>query len=302
MNILIIKHGSLGDLIVSFGAMKTLRANYPNSNIYLLTQSNYKKIFINLPYVDKILTDNRLAIFLSVKNLLNIIKEKKINLVIDLQNSTRTEIYNFFLKIFTKCKISSARKFSNYKYEQKKLGIQHISKNHQEQLKKLGINNYSQPDLNWMLKDNIKASKKVIFIPGTSKSGEYKKWPSDRFAQVAKYLVLRKYEIYLTGSNLDLNTINEIIELCPESMNKINESKIEDFYQLCMTSVLILTNDTGPAHIAGLTNKNVIWIANDNDISRSCYPLGDSVHKITSSNVKDISVDTITDKIEQILK
>ena len=96
MNILIIKHGSLGDLVVSFGAMKTLRVNYPNSNIYLLTQSNYKKIFINLPYVDKILTDNRLAIFPSVKNLLNIVKQKKINLVIDLQNSTRTEIYNFF--------------------------------------------------------------------------------------------------------------------------------------------------------------------------------------------------------------
>ena len=45
MNILIIKHGSLGDLIVSFGAMKTLRENYQNNNIYLLTQSNYKKTF-----------------------------------------------------------------------------------------------------------------------------------------------------------------------------------------------------------------------------------------------------------------
>ena len=142
MNILIIKHGSLGDLIVSFGAMKTLRVNYPNSNIYLLTQSNYKKTFKNLPYVNEICIDNRLAIFTSVKNLLKMVKEKKIDLVIDLQNSTRTEIYNFFLKIFIKCKILSARKFSSYKYEQKKLGIQHISKNHQEQLKKLGISNY----------------------------------------------------------------------------------------------------------------------------------------------------------------
>ena len=302
MNILIIKHGSLGDLIVSFGAMKTLRVNYPNSNIYLLTQSNYKKIFINLPYVNEILIDDRIAIFPSLKNLLSIVKEKNINLVFDLQNSTRTEIYNFFLKIFTKCKILSARKFSSYKYKQKKLGIQHISKNHQDQLKHLGINHFKKPDLSWMLNDDIKVTKKVILIPGASKSGEYKKWPSDKFAQVAKYLVLRKYEIYLTGSNLDLNTINEIIELCPESMNKINESKVKDFYQLCMTSELILTNDTGPAHIAGLTNKNVIWIANDNNISRSCYPLGDNVHKITSSNIKNISVNTITDKIEQILK
>ena len=30
MNILKIKHGALGDLIISFGAMKTLRENYQN--------------------------------------------------------------------------------------------------------------------------------------------------------------------------------------------------------------------------------------------------------------------------------
>ncbi len=302
MNILVIKHGSLGDLVLSFGAIKTLKENYPNSNIYLLTQSNYKKIFINLPYVNKILVDNRISIFPSVKNILKIVKEKKIDLLIDLQNSTRTEIYNLFIKIFTKSKILSARKFSSYKYVQKKLGVQHITKNHQEQLKYLEINNYSQPDLNWMLKGDIKPSNKIIFIPGASKSGEYKKWPSDKYAQVAKYLVSRNYEIYLTGSNLDLNTINEIIKICPESKNKINESKIEDFYQLCMSSELIITNDTGPAHIAGLTNKNVIWIANDNEISRSCYPIGDNLHKITASNVKNISVNTIINKIEQILK
>ena len=302
MNILVIKHGSLGDLVLSFGAIKSLRNNYPNSKIYLLTQSNYKQIFTDLPYVNQILIDNRISIFPSVKNILMIVKEKKIDLLIDLQNSTRTEIYNLFIKIFTKCRILSARKFSSYKYKQKKLGVQHITKNHQDQLKYLNINNYSQPDLNWMLKGHTKQSNKVIFIPGTSKSGEYKKWPSDKYAKVAQYLVDRNYEVYLTGSDLDLNTINEIIKLCPKSKNKINESKIEDFYQLCLSSELILTNDTGPAHVAGLTNKNVIWIANDNEISRSCYPLGNNLHKITASNVKNISVNTIINKIEQILK
>ena len=301
MNIIIIKHGSLGDLVLSFGAIKTLRENYPNSKIYLLTQSNYKKIFKDLPYVNEILIDNRISIFPSIINILRMVREKKVDLLIDLQNSTRTEIYNLFIKLFTKCKILSARKFSNYKYNQKKLGVQHITKNHQEQLKYLEINNYSQPDLNWMLKGQTKLSNKVIFIPGASKSGEYKKWPSDKFAQIAKYLIDRNYEIYLTGSYLDLNTINEIIKLCPKSKNKINESKIEDFYQLCMSSSLVITNDTGPAHIAGLTNKKVIWIANDNEISRSCYPLGDNVHKIIASDVKNISVKTVINKIEQIL-
>ena len=302
MNILIIKHGSLGDLVMSFGAIKTIRVNYHNSLIFLLTQSNYKKFFNNLPFVNEILTDDRLSIFPSVLNILKIVKNKEIDLVIDLQNSTRTEIYNFFLKYFRKCKILSSKKFSHYKYKQKKIGEQHVTKNHQDQLKVLGINNYFKPDLNWMIKGNIKTSNKVIIIPGASKSGEYKKWPSQKYAQVAKFLVSKNYEIYLTGSSIDLDTINEIIEICPESMNKINESTIEDFYELCMTSKLIITNDTGPAHIAGLTDKNVIWIANDNKISRSCYPLGNNLHKIISRNVKNISVNTIINKIEEILK
>ena len=302
MNILIIKHGSLGDVVMSFGAIKTIRVNFSDSNIFLLTQSNYKKFFFNLPFVDEIFTDDRKSILPSIINILKLVKEKKIDLIIDLQNSTRTEIYNFFLKYFTKCNILSSRKFSHFNYKQKKIGVQHVIKNHQDQLKFLGIKNYFNPDLNWMLKGEIKQANIIIFIPGASKSGEYKKWPPEKYAEIAKFLVNKNYDVYLTGSYIDITTINKIIELCPQSLNKINESKIEDFYHLCMTSKLIITNDTGPAHIAGLTNKNVIWIANDNKISRSCYPVGNNLHKITASNVKNISVNSIINKIEQILK
>ena len=51
------------------------------------------------------------------------------------------------------------------------------------------INTYLKPDLSWMLKGNTKQSKKVIFIPGTSKSGEYKKWPSEKYAEVATPII-----------------------------------------------------------------------------------------------------------------
>ena len=36
MNILVIKHGSLGDLVLSFGAIKTLRENYVHGNIFTM--------------------------------------------------------------------------------------------------------------------------------------------------------------------------------------------------------------------------------------------------------------------------
>ena len=119
MNILIIKHGSLGDVVLSFGAIKSIRKYLKHKKLYLLTQSSYKNLFKDIPYVDAILEDNRGNIFFSIINILRIIRINKIDLVLDLQNSSRTGLYNFFIKFFSKSKIISARAFSNYPYVQK---------------------------------------------------------------------------------------------------------------------------------------------------------------------------------------
>ena len=301
MKILIIKHGSLGDLVLSFGAIKTLNHHYPNDDLYLLTQSNYKNIFIKLPYVKEILIDNRSSIIQSIINYLKIIKKNKFDLVVDLQNSNRTQIYHLFTRVFTNTKILSARKFSNIKYQQQKLGIQHITQNHKDQLSKLNIHKYFSPDLSWMSLKKTHKNNYVIMIPGASKTGSYKKWPTQKFAKIAKHLIDKKLDVYLTGSQLDIEDINEIIKLCPLAQNKINESKIDIFLDLCLGSDLIISNDTGPAHIAGLSNKHLIWLANDNEISKSCYPLGDNVHKIFAEDVKSIKTEQVLEKIEQII-
>jgi len=141
----------------------------------------------------------------------------------------------------------------------------------------------------------------VIFIPGASKTGDYKRWPSNYYGKIANYLANKNYDIYLTGSNLDMDEINEIIKICPVAKNKIQESKIDNFYDLCLNSSLIISNDTGPAHIAGLSNQHLIWLANDNKISFSCHPLGRNVHKIKSKSVKDINPNEVIKKIEYIL-
>ena len=304
MNILVIKHGALGDIFLSIGAIQSIRKHFPDSKLFLLTQSNYKNILSAFPEVDAILEDNREFIISSVAKILNFISEYQINLVIDLQNSSRTQLYNFFIKYFTKSKILSARKFSTYLYQQQPLGQQHITENHKDQLGKIGINNYQISNLKWMLKKNKINNTKpyVIFIPGASKSGDYKRWPTDNYGSIANYLANKNYDIYLTGSKLDKDIIDEIINICPVAINKIKDSKIDDFYNLCLNSSLIISNDTGPAHIAGLTNQHLIWLANDNKISITCHPLGKNVHQIKSDSVKDIHPNQVIQKIDNILK
>ena len=303
MNILVIKHGSLGDIFLSVGAIQSIRQHYPDARLFLLTQSNYKNILNKFPEVDTILEDNRDHIILSISKILGFVNKHKINLIIDLQNSSRTQFYNFFIKYFTKAKILSARKFSSYIYHQKPLGFQHISKNHRDQLAKIGINHYQTSNLNWMIKKNKFDKKKsyVIFIPGASKTGDYRRWPTKNYGAIANYLAEKNYDIYLTGSKLDENIINEIIKICPIAKNMIEESKIDDFYDLCLNSSLIIANNTGPAHIAGLSNQHLIWIANDDKLSISSHPLGKNVHIIKSKSVKDVHLNQVIKKIDHIL-
>ena len=59
-NILIIKHGSLGDLIQANGAMKDIKENFPHSKIILLTTLPYAELMSHCPYIDGILIDKRL--------------------------------------------------------------------------------------------------------------------------------------------------------------------------------------------------------------------------------------------------
>ena len=62
--ILIIKHGSLGDIILALPAFASIRAHYNKSKIFLLTEKKYFEFFKRCPYIDYCIEDNRKEIFL----------------------------------------------------------------------------------------------------------------------------------------------------------------------------------------------------------------------------------------------
>ena len=98
-NILIIKHGSLGDLIQANGAIKDIKKNFTNKKLFILTTSQYADFMSSCPYIDGVLIDKRLPRW----NIFYLIKLKKMldrfsfEKVFDLQNSSRSRFYKKFL-------------------------------------------------------------------------------------------------------------------------------------------------------------------------------------------------------------
>ena len=302
MNILVIKHGALGDFVMASGAMKSIRNYFPKDNILLLTEEKNIKFFKSIPYFNSIKKDNRKSMFFSIFTLFNIIFSQKINLIIDLQNSSRTQMYHFFVSKFTKVKISSSRNYSHYRYIIPKQGDEHVIHGLNNQLFLLGLKTFEDPNLSWMIQNSNQQVKKkyIILIPGASKTGSYKKWPEDRYAKLSNHFIENGFDIYLTGSNEDLKTMELIRATCPLAKIKIKESKIENFLELCQNASFIVANDTGPTHIAALSNRPLFWIAIDNSISKACQPFGKRVIPILSKNLLDIDPKKIIEKINSI--
>ena len=60
-NILIIKHGSLGDIAQISGAIQDIKENYAKDKVFLLTTLPYKKLFDRCPHIDEVYIDQRLS-------------------------------------------------------------------------------------------------------------------------------------------------------------------------------------------------------------------------------------------------
>ena len=98
-NILIIKHGSLGDLIQANGAIKDIKKFYQNRKVFLLTAQPYAIFMSECPYIDGVIIDKRLPRWnlFYLNNLKKILEKYDFTRVFDLQNSSRTKFYRRFI-------------------------------------------------------------------------------------------------------------------------------------------------------------------------------------------------------------
>jgi len=98
-NILIIKHGSLGDIAQASGAIQDIFDNHQNDKLYLLTTKPYVDLFKKNSFITDVILDKRLSRFnlIYLYSLIRKIKKLDIHKVYDLQNSSRTKFYQRIL-------------------------------------------------------------------------------------------------------------------------------------------------------------------------------------------------------------
>ena len=299
--ILIIKHGSLGDIIFALPVMQSIKTKYSNCEIDILSEKKFFNFLKKTNFFNCLIEDNRSKNLFSIIRLLKKLLNKEYDLIIDLQNSKRTSYYNLIFRLLDKCLISSSRRFAQLRYHIPPQGFETGGQGLFNQLKLLNIKEVKNLNYNWLKVelDNIYEKKTILFIPGVSKRGGYKKWDSFKFGETAKYCEKKGYQICVIGTKFDKESALQIINKCKKIINCIDKSPPEVIYSIAKKSKLIISNDTGPGHIAALSGTNILWLLNDNKIAKANIENKSTNFKILSKKINDISSLDVIQYIEK---
>ena len=300
-NILIIKHGSLGDLIQANGAIKDIKEFYKNRKVFLLTSKPYSIFMSECPYLDGVIIDKKLPRWnlFFLNNLKKLLAKYNFTKVFDLQNSNRTKFYRRF--ILNNAEWSSSETTLEPSQKKKDFDKEPVLDRMEIQLKKSNIPTefIKNIDLKWAIKDLSRLIKQyandeyILVFPFCSKKHQNKKWPFFKnliFAMKQEYK--NKYPVLIAPGPNEIKEANELsAKTVLENGEPIN---IKMLVSLISNAKFIISNDTGPAHIASHLNKNGLVLFGSHTSAKKV--------SIENSNFKAISVKNLNHlKIETVL-
>ena len=259
-NILIIKHGSLGDIAQASGAIQDISEFYKEDDIYLLTTKPYFELFKKNPYLKAVILDKRLSRFniIYLFTLMRVIKKYKFTKVFDLQNSSRTNFYKRILFpnanhiIWSSSETTLPKDKSREEFDKNP-----VLDRFKHQLEFSGVRTYNTmfPDFTWscenidIIKKKYELNKYIILFPFCSPHLTIKKWPHyNKFIDMVKKKFSDEFKIVVAPGPLEIPMVNNLGVV--SILNNDKALTISELATLIKDSSYVIANDTGPAHMA----------------------------------------------------
>ena len=306
-NILIIKHGSLGDIAQACGAIQDISEAHKGNPIYLLTTKPYFDLFKKNPFLTDVIIDKRLSRFnlIYLYSLMKKIKKFKISKVYDLQNSSRTTFYKKILFPNSNSNTWSSSETTlpenQTKEEFDKLPV---LDRFEHQLNKTGINTKHTmiPDFSWAcedilsLKSEFKLNKYILLFPFCSPHLSQKKWPYfDKLITFIKDKYNEEISIVTAPGPNELEDAKQIDAKCILDNNKA--LNIGQLAALIKDSIFVVANDTGPAHIAAHLNVNGISLFGSHTTAHKVSIERENFKAIQVSDLSKLSAEKVFEKL-----
>ncbi len=306
LNILVIKHGALGDFLISTGGFATLREYHKKDNIILLTRENLVALGKSTGFFDKVIGDPASTALKDFAFFRNLVKEHGIQRVYDFQESQRTQAYALSLFGLNVQWVGKAWGASHRVLESQPPRPYRRSR---KLTKAVGITHCLSPTVEWMkdpLPSEFKPKKKqnyIAFIPGCAPNRPEKRWPLERYVALGKNFVEKGFTPVLLGGASEEDIGKAIEKEIPSAINLVSKTKLTQIPSIIRECKGVVGNDTGPIHLAAITGKPTVVLFN----AATCNP---DHHKPELNNVKilkghhfnDVTVTRVEKALLSIIK
>jgi ADP-heptose:LPS heptosyltransferase len=310
-NILIIKHGSLGDIAQASGAIQDISENHKNDDVVLLTTKPYFDLFKKNPFLKDVILDKRLPRYnvIYLYFLMRELKKYNFSKVYDLQNSSRTSFYKRILFPKATKEIWSSTETTLPEGTIKKdFDNDSVLSRFDHQLKVSGINtNHTlKPDFSWsiaditQIKNHYELDKYIVLFPFCSLHLTSKKWPyyNDLISIINEKLENRLKVVIAPGPN-EIQESSNINALCILDNGKALD--ISQLSSLIKDSSFVIANDTGPAHIAAHLGSKGIALFGSHTTPFKVSIERDNFKAIQVQELSKLSAEKVFERMSEII-
>lgn len=290
--ILVIKLGGLSDFVMSFGAFSAIRRHHADAHVTLLTVKSFAELARKSGWFDEV-RENGAPAWTRPGKVLKLIRRLRrggFDLVYDLENTPRSARYRA---------LSTALKWNPPAWSR---GVddgtrEHVVERLARQLAEAGVTEMPMPDLSWMiggfggrfgLKDGY-----VLIAPGGARAEPGKRWPPDRYAELARRVAIEGRRPVIIGTEADTEIARVVAAASPDSMNLVGRTTLFDLAALAAHAKVAVGNDIGAMHlIAAVGCSSAVLFSAASDTALRA-PRGRYVVMLRESNLADLPVSEV---------
>ena len=271
LSLCILRLSAIGDVCHTLAVVQAIQRQYPDAEITWIIGKTEAMLMQDLPNVTLIPFDKKSGwkgIFTIWKQLAH----KRFDFLLNMQTAFRASILSLGIKADKKIGFNKDRAremqwlFTNQKVEQ--TTSPHVLDGQMMFAKAIGVTDLTPK---WQLPISMETVEKakqwldpmrknVVISPCSSKAE--KDWLIERYAEIANWLIAQNINVILVGSpaKRELEMTAYIQHLAPNVQNLVGKTSLKEIAALLKLADLVISPDTGSAHIASIQGTPVIGL------------------------------------------
>ncbi len=300
--ILVIKLGALGDMVLALGPFAAIRDAHRDARTTLLTTAPYAELMRASPYFDEVWLDDRPSPrqpgrWLELRRRL---RGGRFDFVYDLQTSDRSGWYYRLMGPGRRPSWSGIARGCSHPHDNPSRDDLHTIARQNEQLAHAGIASVPPADLFWVESDAKKFELDrpyVLMVPGGAPHRPRKRWPTDRYVDLARELEKQETVSVMLGGEDERDLTEGIARAYPRVRSLIGQTTFADIVGLARGASGAVGNDTGPMHLIAAAGCPALVLFSAESDPALTRPVGKSISVLQRDDLATLATAEVVEAL-----